>query len=135
MVRINKIKVFCASVLLFIAIIVYITIHGTENLVITKVIQSLCPFIDTIKPTHVHNRFIKNYFVDILWFSSFLIFVSINQKLLLDFLALLTAVLLEVLQFYLHNFGTFDYLDIFIYLIIFFISIILRIIGKSYCKK
>lgn len=116
----HKKKVFCAVLLIILASVIYIYIHGTENLFILQIIQSYGINIPIIKPKIIHNLIIKNYLIDALWFISFLLLVSIDNSKTHLYLALIVAIFLEVLQFYYPSLGTFDIYDIALYLITFF---------------
>jgi len=119
-------KIFCALFLIVIAIIIFIRIHGTENLVITKIIRQYYPNFYIIKPAQINNKFIKNYLVDILWFSSFLLFTSLLEKSFYYYVAFIIAILLEILQFFCKNLGTFDLWDIFVYFVLFIIVMVFK---------
>ncbi len=126
MVKIQKIKVFCATVLILIAIIIFLRIHGTENLVITKILKIFIPNLYVIKSKQITNQFLKNYLVDFLWFSSLLLFTSLLEKSCYYYLAIIIAILFEILQFFFTCLGTFDFWDMLIYFILFIIVMILR---------
>ena len=112
---VKKIKIFCAIVLIVLAIIVHIKIHGTENLVVVK----MFPIFPKIQATKVSNLFVKNYLVDVLWFSSFLIFASLFEKRNHTLCALFVAISLEFAQMVFPKLGTFDWVDVCLYLVVF----------------
>ena len=125
MVKKTLIKNTCAIVLVIVAIVIYITVHGTENLIISDFICSFIPNFPTIKPKILKNGFIKNHLVDIFWFLSFLLFFSTQTSKNYLFIVLLVAVFIEIMQFLFPIFGTFDLFDIFTYITIFFTYLIL----------
>lgn len=76
-------------------------------------------------------KFIKNYLVDFLWFLSFtLVFTNLfpfSKKVKFIFLILM-AFMSEFSQLFFHNLGTFDFLDLMMYVCI---SVFFLLFSKS----
>ena len=64
-------------------------------------------------------QFINNYFIDLLWFLSFLLITtSLLPSAKTQLFALFTAITTEILQYFLPSLGTFDFFDIILYICI-----------------
>ena len=100
------------------AIFFYLLIHGTNNLAIVEIINSIVPIISKFRGTRIQNLYIQCYLVDCLWFTSFATMVSIIYPKNYIILTLFFAIILEILQLLFPKLGTFDFFDIFLYIII-----------------
>lgn len=112
----NKIKFFCSLSILLLACIFYVIIHGTKRLIITDFISFLFPNFPILEARKGGNFFVKNYLVDAFWFSSFLIVLSIIFARHYRFIALAIAIVLESFQKFIPQLGTFDFIDILLYI-------------------
>lgn len=122
----KKINFFCAIALLVLAVLLYLILHGTENLFVSKIIKRIFPSLSKIQSVKITNSFVKNYLVDALWFISFLLFCSIFEKRVYCLLALLVALVLEFLQMAFLQLGTFDWMDVILYIAIFVFFLLLE---------
>lgn len=113
----NKIKIFSAIILLICAIIIYIILHGTKDLIIVKKINQFFKIIPLKNGIKIHQNFITGYLVDILWFNSFCLFFSVINQKRIFLIIILIACFLEFLQLINPTFGTFDFIDLLIYII------------------
>ena len=111
----NK-SVFIGVVLAIFSVILFLVFHGTKNLVFINKFNSICQVIPYFDGVKIKNGFLTGYLIDIIWFLSMNIILSSYGCFHLYIIALLIAVLLEVLQLKFRWLGTFDMLDIFIYL-------------------
>ena len=129
--RMKIIKVFSAMVLTVTAIVTYISLHGTKTLFIVAKINSVIPIIPIFDGIECNFPFIRGYLVDILWYISFSIIVSLFDSWYGYVKLFFIAVVMELLQKVFKNFGTFDLVDIFLYLIITVFFIFLHIKEKN----
>ena len=108
------------------ATMLYIFIHGTNYLIIFKRINEIIPIVPMFDGVITNNKFITGYLVDILWYTSFLLFINcILEKRYASFFVLGFAVLLEFSQVFNPLLGTFDLYDILIYILITLIFVFL----------
>lgn len=115
----NRIKIISAMLFLVGAIISYLVIHGTDNLLIVHTVNSFVNIIPVFEGTECRNIFLTGYLVDILWFISFVLITSVyigSRHNICVILVLLIAILLEILQLVLPIYGTFDFIDILVYI-------------------
>ena len=113
----NKIKIICANVLLISAIIVFLFVHGTNNLLLVHYINSLIPIIPLVSGKITNCPFLTNYIVDFLWYNSFILYLLAFEIRNLIF-PLTLSILLEVLQLIFPTLGTFDIFDILLYIVL-----------------
>ena len=113
----NRIKIFSAIILLISSIILYIILHGTKELIIVKKINQFCKIIPLINGIRINQKFITGYLIDILWFNSFCLLFSFFKKKIYFFILTLFACVLECAQLVNPILGTFDVLDLLIYII------------------
>lgn len=111
----NFVFFFCATVLLFVAVILYLYIHGTKELIVFQLLHSIIPVIPLNDGHSIGIKFISNYLVDILWMNSFMLYLLILRNKSFFWLALLLSLLFEFIQLFFSMIGTFDFIDIFIY--------------------
>lgn len=120
----QRIQIIVALIVLIISIPMYIFLHGTKNLLLVSKINSIIPIIPIFSGVRINNFFINGYLIDILWFSSFIMFSPLFPSLS-DFInsiyTLMFAVIIEISQSILPTLGTFDIYDILCYLGIFFL--------------
>lgn len=112
------------------AIIFYAVLHDVTQLFIFRNFTN-SSFVNVYKEVRIDIllilkklfffSFIKNYLVDFLWFLSFtLVFTnlfSFSKKIKFVFLTLM-AFMSEFSQLFFHNLGTFDFLDLMMYVCI-----------------
>ena len=112
------------------AIIFYAVLHDVTQLFIFRNFTN-SSFVNVYKEVRIDIllivkklfffSFIKNYLVDFLWFLSFtLVFTnlfSFSKKIKFVFLILM-AFMSEFSQLFFHNLGTFDFLDLMMYVCI-----------------
>lgn len=113
----KKIKIFSAIVLLICAIIIYIILHGTKDFIIVKKINQFYKIIPLINGIKVQQKFFTGYLVDILWFNSFCLLFSIIKQNRIFLVIILVACILEFIQLIYPTLGTFDCIDLLIYII------------------
>lgn len=113
----NKIKIICANVLLISAIIVFLFVHGTNNLLLVHYINSLIPIIPLVSGKITNCPLLTNYIVDFLWYNSFILYLLAFKIRNLIF-PLTLSILLEVLQLIFSTLGTFDIFDILLYIVL-----------------
>lgn len=124
MAKKNLLRLICSFFLITVAIIFYILLHGTSNLVIIKKLKYFLPFIPEIRGIKFYNQFLFCYFIDILWFSSFILlspFLIPNSNFWGSTIILLISIFLEGSQYFFHALGTFDFFDILCYVLIWLI--------------
>lgn len=114
---INKIKIFSAVVLLVSAIIIYMILHGTKDLIIVRKINQFCRIIPLKNGMKVSRKFVTGYLVDILWFNSFCLLFSIFKKKGNYLILILLACIFECAQLKNAALGTFDFIDLLIYIV------------------
>ncbi len=109
-----------AIALLILAIIIYLIMHGTNNLILVKKINLYCRIIPIFSGININNSFINNYLVDILWYTSLLLWISGFEKnqLFFTIFSCIFGVCLELFQFIFPSVGTFDIIDMLIYVFI-----------------
>ncbi len=126
MKNIRTVKIISAIILILMATMLYIFIHGTNYLIIFKRINEIIPIVPMFDGVITNNKFITGYLVDILWYTSFLLFINcILEKRYASFFVLGFAVLLEFSQLFNPLLGTFDLYDILIYILITLIFVFL----------
>jgi len=124
--NIRTVKIISAIILILMATMLYIFIHGTNYLIIFKRINEIIPIVPMFDGVITNNKFITGYLVDILWYTSFLLFINcILEKRYASFFVLGFAVLLEFSQLFNPLLGTFDLYDILIYILITLIFVFL----------
>lgn len=133
--RLNRITCFCALLINITAIILYLLIHGTKNLFIVWKINSIVSFIPVFDGIKCANKFIKGYFVDILWFNSFCIFFMNYKNIKYYCILLIIASILEIAQYSFKYLGTFDVIDMVIYLSSTFVYILIMYISNLFVNK
>lgn len=135
----DRIKIISAMFLLVISIVMYLVIHGTDDLAIVKKINSVINIIPIIPGINCKNVFVTGYLVDILWFCSFSLFgctlCSGTSYITFMMLAFVVATLVEMIQLFFPRFGTFDFWDIFIYAFITFIYFLVAIVEKRFHER
>jgi len=116
--------------LIVLAAIIYVIIHGTDNLKIVNKINSFCNVIPIFSGVESKTRFLKNYIVDAMWFVSLLLIASVFRldKRIASVMACVFASFLEFTQFIFPELGTFDIFDVLLYIFITFFHIILTIV-------
>lgn len=134
----DRIKIIGAMFLLAISIVMYLVIHGTDDLAIVKKINSVINLIPIFQGINYKNVFLTGYLVDILWFCSFLLFgyslcTGIGYMVYI-LLACVVATAMEVMQLFFPRYGTFDLLDILVYLLVTLIYFLVAIVQKGLTK-
>ncbi len=114
---VNKIKIFSAIILIICAIAIYIILHGTKDLIIVKKVNQLFKIIPIKNGIKIHQKFITGYLVDILWFNSFCLLFSVIKQKKIFLIIILIACILEFIQLINPTFGTFDCIDLLIYIL------------------
>lgn len=122
--KIKETKIIISIILILFAGFSYIIFHGTKNLLFVEKINSIFSIIPIFEGIKV-NKIINGYFVDILWILAFNLLISIFQNKFFNFLVLFIAITVELLQLKFKSLGTFDYIDLIIYIIVSLVFIIL----------
>lgn len=124
----KKIRIVISAFLLIISIVLYFLIHGSNNLLVVYKINSIIKIFPIFSGIKIHNIFVTSYLIDILWFISLIIlspfFFSLSNFINSLFIFFVGG-LLEIMQLFFSNLGTFDYYDILCYFIIFLLYNIL----------
>lgn len=110
------------------AVLIYLLLHGTDRLYIFsifrdfKCIRYINAFHRTLHlkfPAFFTNNFIRNYAVDILWFTSFclmMLYFYPEKNNIIKYIVLFgTGILSEALQYIYPQLGTFDFYDVAVY--------------------
>lgn len=120
----RKIQIIIGLLFIILSIPLYIFIHGTKHLALVSKINNIIPIIPIFPGRRINNLFINGYLIDILWFSSLILFSTLFSsfsEVINSTYALIFAVIIEILQSFFPSLGTFDFYDIICYLGIFFL--------------
>ena len=132
----DRIKIISAMFLLVISIVMYLVIHGTDDLVIVQKINSVINIVSVFPGINCKNVFLTGYLVDILWFCSFLLFgyalYTGTSYIVYMLFAFLVALSVEIIQLFFPRFGTFDFWDIVVYELITFVYFLVAIVENKF---
>lgn len=110
----NK-SVYIGVALALFAVVLFLIIHGTRNLLLISKINSIWHVIPIFDGIKIKNEFLTGYLIDIIWFFSLNLILSSFDCFHFYIITLIIAVLLEILQLKFRWLGTFDFIDIIIY--------------------
>lgn len=141
----NKTRIVVATALLTIDIVLYVLFHDISKLFIFHKIKDwkiivLCESMhEAFRSFIIYIPFwkiVNNYLIDALWFISFYLYIStiINSKWKY-FLSFFIGLFSEFLQLIKPAAGTFDFLDIILYLFLVLIVFFCEIRGVAGCPR
>lgn len=129
----KSIKILIGCFLILINIFLYILFHGTKDLFIVEQINSVFNIIPVFDGITIQNKFLTGYVIDIIWIVAFNLIVSTFNNSIYQWFVLFVAISTEFLQLINNSLGTFDVVDLVIYVCITAIFIIYRKIKNKRC--